>query len=105
MTEKCRQIERERCDLMRELRRITTEYEAQVARGECLAGAVGEKTREARELQAELMRAQSDELGEMTAATTARFQSQRLDEIVRRDRAIAAATIGHEEEVVRELQE
>ena len=105
MSEECRQIERERCDLMRELRRITTEYEAQVVRGARLAGAVGENAREARELQAELLRAQSDELGEMAAAATARFQSQRLDEIVRRNNADAAATVGHEEEVARELQE
>ena len=51
---------------------------------------MGARAREASELQAELMRAQSDELDEMTIAATARYQNQRLDEIVHRDRATAA---------------
>ena len=105
MTEECRRIERERTSLMRELRRVTSEFEAQAAHGERLVGAVGARAREASELQAELMRAQSDELDEMTIAATARFQNQRLDEIVRRDRGAAAYTLEQEEKIAHTLQE
>ena len=99
MTEECRRVERERTSLMRELRRVTSEFETQVAHGERLAGAVGARAREASELQAELMRAQSDELDEMTIAATTRFQNQRLDEIVRRDREAVAYTLEQEEKI------
>ena len=105
MTEEFRRTEREKTGLIHELRRVTSEFEAQVARGERLAGAVGARAREASELRAELMRAQSDELHEMTIAATARFQNQRLDEIVRRDREAAAYTLEQEERIAQTLQE
>ena len=41
----------------------------------------------------------------MTVAATARFQNQRLDEIVRRDRETAASTLEQETEIARALQE